>query len=384
MKLNKNILALATAAAFGLSGQAFAEGTLAGTSIDNTVTLGYTVNSVAQDDLTKITAFLVDKKVYFALSDVESATVKVTPNGNNYVATFLLSSDSNDTLDFNLSTADLATGTQTFLAPLTVEDNFQLDANLSIFVEEGTNAGYQSAEDTETSVDDLAAEGTVNVYVVVTTAIDAAQADKDIAAIALSATALQSSGAAIPDNGPDAFLQGTKQYVIAEAGLDGIDTLNVAFEVGTAKFTDPTDVTATPAKFTLEVTVINDPMCEPALTSASIGNYSTGNCPNAAVMGATYIPKAIPGAMVEYTLKAKNSGSIDASGVTFTQTLADILDLDVDGSLDLVQNSLDNSNAVFSGAATPTDTSTSNTLNIGVSTFEVDEDITITFTAIVE
>ena len=382
MKLNKSIMALATAAAFGISGQAFAEGTLAGTSIDNTVTLGYTVNSVAQDDLTQNTAFLVDTKVDFALSDVETATVKVTPNGNNYVATFLLSSDSNDTLDFDLSTSDLANGTQSFLAPLTVEDNFQLDANLSIFVEDGTTPGYQSAEDTATSVDDLAAEDTVNVYVVVTTAIDAAQADKDIAAIELTATALQSSGAAIPDNGSDAFIQGTKQYVIAEAGLDGIDTLNVAFEVGTAKFTDPDDLSVTPAKFTLDVIVINDPMCDTGLTSTSTADHSAGGtCPDAA---ATYIPKAIPGAMVEYTLKAKNSGSINATAVEFSEDLSTIGDIDGDLTEDLVQNSLDNVAVTFTGAGADTDNSTSNILEIDVDTFAVDDEITITFTAIVE
>lgn len=382
MKLNKSIMALATAAAFGISGQAFAEGTLAGTSIDNTVTLGYTVNSVAQDDLTQNTAFLVDTKVDFALSDVETATVKVTPNGNNYVATFLLSSDSNDTLDFDLSTSDLANGTQSFLAPLTVEDNFQLDANLSIFVEDGTTPGYQSAEDTATSVDDLAAEDTVNVYVVVTTAIDAAQADKDIAAIELTATALQSSGAAIPDNGSDAFIQGTKQYVIAEAGLDGIDTLNVAFEVGTAKFTDPDDLSVTPAKFTLDVIVINDPMCDTGLTSTSTADHSAGGtCPDAA---ATYIPKAIPGAMVEYTLKAKNSGSINATAVEFSEDLSTIGDIDGDLTEDLVQNSLDNVAVTFTGAGADTDNSTSNVLEIDVDTFAVDDEITITFTAIVE
>lgn len=390
MKLNKNIMALATAAAFSFSGQAFAEGTAAGTTIQNTVTLGYTVNTVPQDNVTQNASFLVDTKVDFNLTNDESTTVKVTPNGNNYVSTFTLTSASNDTLDFDLSSADLASGSQSFLTG-TVTDNIDLNTSLSIFVEEGTTAGYQSGTDTATSVNDLDADANIKVYVVVTTAIGATLTDADIAAIALTADALQSDGSAIPSNNADTFVAGTKQFVIADADLDASETTNTAFEVGTARFTDPDDATDT-AKFKLDVTVINDPMCDTGLTSASTADYTSGSCPNA-VMGASYIPKAIPGAMVEFTLKAKNSGSIDATDVTFSKDLSTVTDNDPLIAFAIVQNSLNTANVGVTFTKGPgtndptrsaTDSSTTNELVVDVDTFETDDTIEITFTAIVE
>lgn len=379
MKLNKTLMALAIGASAGLSGQAFAEGTIAGTDITNTVTLGYTVNSVAQTDLTQTATFKVDTKVDFTLTMDELETVKVTPNGSGYIANYTLTSTSNDELGFALSSADLASGTQSFdlATAVDVEDNFDLNPNISVFVESGTTTGYQAAEDTATTVTALAADGTAEIYVVVDTAVPDTQEDGDIAAIALTATAMQSDGTtAIPDNADDAFVAGTKQFVT----VTGVLTKNTAFEVGSAKFTDPDDTTDA-AKFTIDVIAINDPLCDSGLTSASTADYTLGGCPD---MAATYIPKAIPGAMVKYTLKAKNSGSVAATGVSFVQDLADIADSDSLGGKDLVQDTLDNVAVNFTGAGTATDNSSTNVLTVDVDSFAKDDVITIDFTAIVE
>jgi hypothetical protein len=379
MKLTKTLTALAVGASFGLSGQAFAEGTLAGTDIENTVTLGYTVNTVAQTALEQTASFKVDTKVNFTLTMDETETVKITPKGTGYIANYTLTSTSNDVLGFALTSTDLATGTQSFdlAVAVDVEDTIQLNANTSIFVESGANAGYQIAEDTATAVTALAADGTAEIYVVVDTAVPDTFVDADIASIALTANAKQSDGStALVNNNNDAFVAGTKQFVIVK----DTQTKNTAFEVGSAKFTDPDDATDA-TKFTIDVTVINDPLCETLLTSASTGDFSAGACPN---MPAAYIPKAIPGAMVKYTLKAKNSGSVAATGVSFVQDLADIDDTDLDSNLDLVQNTLDNVAVTFTGTGTDTDNSTANVLTVDVDTFAKDDVITIDFTAIVE
>ncbi len=392
MKINKTLTALIAGASFGLSGQVFAEGTAAGTTITNTVTLGYTVSTVPQTDLTLDVDFLVDTKVDFNLSNDETATVKVTPKGNNYISTYTLNSDSNDTLDFSLATTDLGAGDQDFLTG-TVKDNFQLDANLSIFVEEGTTLGYQPLVDTATTVENLGAEASVKIYVIVTTAISDTQVDGDIAAIELAATALQSDGSAIPDQATSTFTPGTKQFVIADPDLDKKEVLNTAFEVGTANFTDPTDATDTD-KFTLTVKVINDLLCDTTLSSTSTDDNSAGctvSTNRATGIANTYVPKAIPGAMVEFTLKAKNSGSIDATAVQFSENLSTVTDDDPLITFAIVQNSLNTANigitfpGAGTGTATPVSTdSTTNLLDVDVTTFEVGDDITITFTAIIE
>ena len=387
MKLNKTLTALAVSASFGLSGQAFALGTIAGTDITNTVTLGYTVNTVAQTDLTQTATFKVDTRVEFTLTMDETETVKITPKGTGYIANYTLTSTSNDELGFALSSSDLATGNQDFdlATAITVADTVQLNANLSIYVESGANTGYQPLEDTASVVSNLEADGAAEIYVIVDTAVPDTFTDADIASIALTATAKQSDGTTdLANNNNDAFVAGTKQFVIVTSSV----TKNTAFEVGTAKFTDPDDATDA-AKFTIDVTVINDPLCDNGLNSSSSNDYSdtgaqVGTCPN---MPAAYRPKAIPGAMVKYTLKAKNSGSVAATSVSFVEDLADIGNADSasgDTNLDLVQNSLDNVVANFTGAGTATDASTANVLTVNVDTFAKDDEITIDFTAIVE
>ncbi|GAA6134877.1 hypothetical protein NBRC116188_16670 [Oceaniserpentilla sp. 4NH20-0058] len=382
MKFNTQLKALAAATAIGLSGHAMAEGTAAGTVIDNTVTLGYTVNTVAQTDLTQTADFTVDTKVNFTLTMDETATIKVTPEGTNYVAGYTLTSTSNDTLGFALTLADLATGNQT-IDYGTVADTVDLGAAVAVYAEDGTTAGYQSAEDTATLVTNLAADDAIALYVVIATAPDATSlSDGDIAAVSLTADAKEADGSTnLTDNAADAFIEDTQQVVIITSSL----TENTAFEVESAKFTDPDDVTDT-NKFTLTVNVINDPICDTDLDADTTKvDYSSGtpDCPDAA---ATYIPKAIPGAMVEYTIKAKNSGSQDADLVNFSVDLATVTDDDPDVTFALVQTTLRNESATFSdGTVTPDlSATTNNVLDVDVSSFKTGEDIEITFTAIVE
>jgi len=393
MKFNTQLKALAAATAIGLSGHAMAEGTAAGTSIENTVTLGYTVNTIPQTDLSQTADFTVDTKVDFTLEMNETATIKITPEGTNYVAGYTLTSTSNDILGFALTLDDLASGTQSidYATPADETDSVDLGAAVALYVEDGTTAGYQSAEDTATVVTNLAADDAVNIYVVIATAPDAnTLSDGDIAALGLTADAKESDGTTdLTDNSADAFLEDTKQYVFITTTL----TKNTAFEVESASFTDPDDVTNT-APFTLTVNVINDPICDTDLASNTAAtDYSSGtpDCPDAA---ASYIPKAIPGSMVEYTLKAKNSGSQDATNVTFEFDLSTVTDDDPDVTFALVQDTLSNPNVTFSTTPAPTEeivnaaattvTENGNVYTVTVPTFASGEDIEITFTAIVE
>jgi hypothetical protein len=392
MKINKTLTALIAGASLGLSGQAFAAftapstQTAAGTSISNTVSLDFTVDSVVQDQVSSVpVSFLVDTRVDLAIQINDTSEVTIRPNGNGYYSTFSLANLSNEVLDFDLSTADLS-GTGIAFLNGTVDDTFDLDANLEIFVESGANAGYQSTEDTATSVDTLAIySGTgdeVVIYVVVTANVSASQEDGDLSAVALTATARQVDGSPIPDQTTIAFDKDTKQFVLADAGFDGFASVNTAFEVGTAKFTDPLDANDT-NKFTMTVRVINDPVCDSSLTAASSDDYFTVGCPAGAPIN--YKPKAIPGAMVEYTISAKNSGSVNADSVTFSEDLSTIADVDGDLSIDLVQNSI--ANVVGTSTGTPTiatDTTDSNLLDVEFSVIAPDDVVTVTFTAIVE
>jgi len=383
MKMNKTLTALVTGASLGLAGQAFAAGTTSGTSVSNTTSLDYTVSSVAQTTETVEAAFLVDTRVDFNLTRVDTATIKVTPDGSGYVFEYTLANTSNEVLDFNLSTANLTTGLQSVFGTDDINDNF--DVTTTAYVESGANAGYLAAEDTATSVDDLAvfvnAGDEVTVYVVTSTIPDT-QDDGDAAAVALSATARLSTGAAIPAHDGVAFDQATKQYVLADADRDGVETTNGAFEVSTAEFTDPLDDTQ---PFRMDVVVINDPVCDNSLVSTQSDDHTGGTtCPDVA---GTYYPKAIPGAMVKYTIHAKNTGSIKADNVTFSENIATADNTDPNYQIELVDNSVDNIAGTTTGAgviSTAASDGANGIVNVNFTEVEVDATVTVTFTAIVE
>lgn len=399
MKLNKTLTALAVSASFGLSGQAFAAFTApgaqtqAGTTISNTVSLDFTVDSVPQDQVSSVpVTFLVDTRVDLAIEINETAEIIIRPKGNGYISTFSLANLSNELLDFNLATSDLSGANVSFLSG-TVDDTFDLNANVEIFVESGDSPGYDAQDTLASSVDNLAiynaAGDEVKIYVVVTTPVAATLEDGDLSAISLTATALQANGSAIPDQSADAFDKDTKQFVFADAGFDGIASVNTAFEVGTAKFTNPNDVN-NDEKFTMTLKVINDPVCNDGSAGTTPGDTAyvkgTQTTCNTTGLPTNYKPKAIPGALIEYTISAKNSGSIKADNVKFSEDLATIADADGDSNKDLVQNSIANvvGSSTNTSATVTENTTDTNKLDVDFDVIEPLDVVTITFTAIVE
>ena len=389
MKVNKTLTALIASAGLGLSSHAFAAftapgtQTAAGTTIGNQVSLDYSVNGIDQDNIdSAVVNFIVDTRVDFAVELNESATVKATPKGTGYVSTFALANYSNEALDFSFAATNLANGSFSFLAG-TETDNFDI-TTLAVYIEEGSNSGYQALEDTATSINDLAtyanAGDEVTVYVVVESNIPSTGTDKDVAGVQLAATALQGDGSAIPDQMDDANLINTKQFVFADASNDGVETLNTAFEVSSAKFThiDPDDgVTVVPGPG-LVVVVVDDEFCN--------GTYTAGG--GVATCDGTitdYKPKGIPGAMVEYTITATNTGSLTANSVVFVQNLSTLSDT-LAVTADLVSGSLANVTAkVNSTDIAAGDISiVGDELTVTAGDVAINDTVTITFTAIVE
>ena len=69
--------------------QAYAQGTLAGTSIDNTATVNYSVGAVAQPSVSSNTSsFLVDRRVNLTVLETGNADTVVSPGKNAQVLTF--------------------------------------------------------------------------------------------------------------------------------------------------------------------------------------------------------------------------------------------------------------------------------------------------------
>lgn len=111
MKTTKQLLGAVSAFALIAmsSAPALAQGTSAGTTITNNVTVSYNVDGVTQNAETATNEFLVDQRVNVTVSYVGPATT-VAPGETNQAIAFDVTNLSNSTVDFAL-TAALTAGT---------------------------------------------------------------------------------------------------------------------------------------------------------------------------------------------------------------------------------------------------------------------------------
>ena len=271
------------------SAMAAAAGTSANTTISNSATINYKVATIDQAAVSSNTAtFKVDRKVDFTVVTDESAVVSVTPGSSGNVLKFTVDNTGNDTFDFDLAAVDLNGASAKFGGT----DNINASAT-AVYVDANSNDTYDSGTDTATSIDDLAAGSNVTVFIVGSFATGLT--NNDIASYYLRATAKDSSGSALTDDSSSADVTGTVQNVLAtddgpaptDGNLDAIDSDYADYKVNTATIT-----------VTKSSTVISDPV-----------NGTTN-------------PKAIPGAVIEYTLTISNSaGTATATNITLSDSL---------------------------------------------------------------
>lgn len=293
---NRFIVALLFLVASAAATPALAAGTAAGTSISNGATINYQVNSIAQDAIvgTPVT-FVVDRKINLTVATTDVAAVSVTPGSTARVLTFTVTNTGNGTQDFALSAIAVATA-----AASKFGGNDTINASsVSVFVESGATPGYQVGEDTATFIDELAADGVKTVYIVAN--FPTGLANNDIASYHLLAEARAGGsaggavGAALTETaGGDTagsedtvFADGQGTATASDASRDAKHSAQSDYKVSTATLS----VTKTSA-------VISDPF-----------NAGTN-------------PKAIPGAVVEYTIQIDNAaGAATATNVTISDSL---------------------------------------------------------------
>lgn len=310
MKRSAPLLVLALMA-LGTAQNAQAAGTVAGTQVDNQATMTYNVSSVAQNPVYSagnsgvagpsggtLTRFLVDRKINLTVAKTDSAIVEVAPGQTNAVLTFTVQNTGNAAQDFAL--------TSLAKAALTADpfgggdaDNFNAD-NVRIFVESAAAPdGYQVGTDTTTNIINLAPDATKTVYIVVD--IANTRIDKDVAVYALVATAKEPNTAAAT-------------AVTETAGADTVLTMDTVFADVTAGSDDAARDAAYSARDAFKVKA---PVLTMTKTSAVISdpvNFGTN-------------PKAIPGAIVEYTVTITNNGTATgtATNVAISDSLASMV-----------------------------------------------------------
>jgi len=283
-------LMLAGVLVIGLARSASAAGTAAGTTITNAASVDYQVNSISQTQITSADAtFLVDRKVDLTVVTNESAVVNVTPGSSGNVIAFTLTNTGNATFDY-IVTAEALNG---IAAKFGGTDNIDASPAPSVYVEEGTTVGYQSGVDLAGPVNDLAADGTIVVYIVASFATGLS--DNDIASYYLLAEAREASDGSglTADTGGDQA--GVMEDLFAEG--DGPATGDVSRD---AKHSDFADYQVQAASLTVTKTsvVISDPI------------------------NSTTSPLAIPGAIIEYTITVSNAaGAETATSISITDSL---------------------------------------------------------------
>ena len=254
---------------FLLTANAFAVGTVAGTSIDNKATATYTVGSSTITKDSNITTIKVAEILNVTVTWQDGGSVSVLPGDANKKLLFRVTNTGNGTEAFTLAGLSTLAG-----------DQFDPTLNL-IYIDNG-NGTWEPASDlayNPASKPSIAPNGYINVWVdnnIPTNRPDTTPLqDGDLGNSQLSATAVTGSGAA-----------GT---VIAGAGQGGTDAV-VGTTTGTASVIGSYVTSSVVVAIVKSEAVVNSP--------------TFGNQP-------------VPGAEIEYTITIQvTSGSGTASNVT--------------------------------------------------------------------
>ncbi len=260
--------------------QAMAIGADAGDPVNNTATVSYDVGLVSQTPIPAAAPqFLIDRRVDFSVTS-DGVSDSVAPGALNLTFDFTVQNDSNSTMDFVVTVRQMVSGDGEINGIVGSTDT-DVDVSNILFTD---------------YIDNLIEDGSTVVTINGDDAV-LAWANADVANIEITVTAFDPSGvdggriplvdtSASPDD-PDVI-----DNVLADAGFDGLETAADGVIVQSA------DLVITKA-----VLVISDP-----------------------INGVDVNAKAIPGAVLEYTITIDNSlGAVPAVGIS----IADLVDSNV-------------------------------------------------------
>ena len=292
---------------------ALAIGTEAGTTISNLASVAYSVGGIGQEAIESApglgnsipgvgagtaTTFLVDNKVNLVTAEVQGAPTLASPGETAAVFAFNVANTGNTTQDYQVVASNFAVGNTVNLGVLQTDD---LDVTITDVAIDTNGDNVFNAGDTVTAgntavISNLqpstaGTDGNITVFVLATVPISAI--DGSVAVVGLNATTYDAGGGALTTADTAAAWDTTTVQVVFADGagsddgsLDGQYSARGAYLVASAILT---------------VTKTADVISDPFTTS---GNF-----------------KAIPGAVVEYTITITNTGATDATSVTITDSI---------------------------------------------------------------
>lgn len=285
---------LAGTAVAGLAGTAQAAETVAGTVINNTASVSYTVNGSNQTTTSTTATFVVDRKVNFTVVTDQTGFTQVNLSQQDAVTTFKVTNLTNDAQDFLLDPDQLNIS----LGILPGTDNFDL-LRLKTFVDSNGNGVYDAGVDQATWIDELAPDASATVFIVgnVPATPTAALAFDSLHVIVAAGGASGTKGAAlIPTDLNIGNADNFVDIVFADNDSDGPLYLGDIARNGQGRAYSGYEIGARNV----------------ALTVAKSARVLSD--------GVNLInPKAIPGATVEYCLVVTNATLlVPATGITLT------------------------------------------------------------------
>ncbi|HTG01810.1 MAG TPA: hypothetical protein VK654_14610 [Nitrospirota bacterium] len=273
------VAALLLLAAVAVMPQA-ALATDAGVTITNTAHVNYAVSGVAQTEVTGSVSFVVDRRVNMTVTNLGNVTS--APSSTFQAIQFLVTNTSNTTMRFQLQAVSKGTNTWTLTTPNIYRDNNSnglWDAGDTLYVNAGTFG-------------DLATNASVTVLIVGD--IPASLPNGAAAAYDLLATAVDAGTLTVTTQTAGAGTMAGVDTVFADAaGSASGDIIYDGRHSAAGTFT----ITAATIAVAKSAAVYSDPV-----------NNTTN-------------PKAIPGAVVTYTVTITNSAGASASNVTMTDNL---------------------------------------------------------------
>jgi uncharacterized repeat protein (TIGR01451 family) len=293
-------LALPVLGSFGLMQNAFAVGTDAGVSIVNRATVNYSVGSVAQTPIESSptgnatpgvnqganTAFVVDNKILHTVAEVSGNATSTAPGAANVVATFSVTNQGNFAQGYALTPTNLASGTTSPFGAGT--DAFDA-TNLRVFVDANGNGTYEPASDTATFVNTLNEDAVVRVFIVSDMPLAATNGQLANVQLAARAAVAGTNAATLVTQTVGADNPAIVDVVFADVGSTARDGIHEAI--------DQYAIASASLSVAKTSSVISDPF-----------NNTTN-------------PKAIPGAVVQYSIVLANSGASAATGLAINDPL---------------------------------------------------------------
>jgi uncharacterized repeat protein (TIGR01451 family) len=292
---------IATALTFAISNNATAAGTASGTVVGNIATINYTVDGTAQPEVGSTengnssgpgteTTFLVGTTINLTLVENSSTFTSVAAGSLLQASSFTLSNLGNNSQGYNLTAANSA------LAVFGEADAFDV-GSFAYYIDVNNDGLLDGGDTLITYVDSLAPDASINLLVTAT--VPAVVVDAEQSTISLTAMTTT---------------VGTTTVVVETAGAYDSTVVQIVFSdpSTTAAGNDPGQTEGDASAVALDAYRVLTAVLTVSKTTAVYSDPANG----------TTNPKAIPGAIITYTITIVNSGTGTATGIS----IADVVD----------------------------------------------------------